>query len=175
MTESNILRWIKDNLSGYIDQAIIDSNYSQDLLAGMTMRETGFLIARYIGEGKTPEEIHKLMKGDYSQRKEETEKQYHGYGYIQIDIGSYPDFIKSGDWQDPLKSYKKAVAVLNEKSVELGKYNIHALEAIVAAYNCGAYNARRALEKGNDVDLYTYQHNYSKEVDRYRGLYLTLS
>lgn len=174
MTESNILSWIKTNLSGYIQQAIKGSQFTEEHLAGMTMRETGFLIARYVGEGKMVEEINLLMRGDYGQRKGEDKKQYHGYGYIQIDIGSYPDFINSGDWQNPLKSYEKAIHVLNEKATELAKYNITSLQAITAAYNCGSYGARKGINKGNDPDLYTFNHDYSKEVIRFSEIYKSL-
>lgn len=187
MTEKQTLLWIKLHLAVYINQAIADAKtknaqliYTEDWLAGMTYRETGFLIARYVAAGKQPAEIHKLMRGDYSQRKNETAKQYHGFGYMQIDTGSYPDFINLGYWKDPLKTYSKAISVLEEKRIYLfasNRFNaadfsidnVH--QAITAAYNCGQSNVSKALREGKDVDLYTHQHNYSAEVWRFRKIY----
>src|SRR5215210_2612007 len=49
----------------------------------------------------------------------------HGYGLMQIDDRSYPDFIRSGDWKDPRKNIFKGAEVLDEKfryiSANLGK------------------------------------------------------
>ncbi|MGK3945571.1 hypothetical protein ABK046_45420, partial [Streptomyces caeruleatus] len=93
--------------------AIADSGttlYTEDWLAAMAMREVNFLIARHAA--KPLAEVAKLMRGDYSQRTGETKPQYHGYGFWQIDTGSFPDFISSGDWQDPYKCCMKAISVL---------------------------------------------------------------
>lgn len=175
MTEKQTLQWIKTHLGEYIREAIKGTIYTEDWLAGMCYRETGFLIDRYVTQGKTPEQIHGLMKGDYGQRPGETAKQYHGFGYWQMDTGSYPDFINSGDWKDPLKIAKKAVSVLNEKKASLEAKGISSEAAITASYNCGQGNVVKALRAGKDVDYYTHQKNYSKEVNRFREIYKTLS
>lgn len=183
MTEKDILSWININLGDAIDKAIIharenfpDHPYTKDWLAGMIMRETGFLIARYIKAGTKPEIIHTLMRGDYGQRPGEKEKNYHGYGYPQIDIGSYPDFVKSGDWKDPFKTCLKAIEVLEEKRQYLvPKFpnlqgdGLH--RAITAAYNCGQGRIAQALNEGKDIDARTYNHDYSREVWRFREIF----
>lgn len=174
MKEHSTLQWIKDNLSIYIKSAVEGTIFTEDWLAGMAMRETGILIMRYVPRGYDFKKICSLMRGDYSQRKDETEKEYHGFSFWQIDIASYPDFISSGDWQDPAKSAIKCVSVLNEKSAELAKYNITSQEAITAAYNCGSYGVRKGISKANDPDIFTYNHDYSKEVGRFREIYKTL-
>lgn len=186
MKEHEILSWINTNLGPVIDKAISEAKtknpdliYTRDWLAAMAMRETGFLIARYVGQKMKAEVIHSLMKGDYSQRQGETEKQYHGFGYWQIDIDSYPQFIKSGDWKNPFKTCLKAIAVLEEKRIYLvPKFpNLQGdslARAVTAAYNCGQGNIQKVLILGQDIDNRTHQHNYSAEVWRYREIFKTL-
>jgi hypothetical protein len=174
-----LLLWIKENLGGAIQTAVAGSAYSEDWLGAMVARETGFLITRYVNQGLSPAEVHFRMKGDYGQRPGETDKQYHGFGYWQIDIGSYPDFVNSGDWQDPLKTATKAVSVLDEKRNYLLAANLNldpdTLErATTAAYNCGQGNVVKALNKHVDVDSYTFSQNYSAEVFRFRAIYQKL-
>lgn len=186
MTEREILSWIKINLGPIIDKALEEAKkknpdlfYTKDWLAAMVMRETGFLIARYLEKKMKVEVIHSLMKGDYGQRQGEKEKSYHGFGYWQIDIGSYPQFIKSGDWKDPFKTCMKAITVLEEKRMYLEpKFpnvkgdSLH--RAITAAYNCGQGNVQKVLLVGQDIDARTHQHNYSAEVWRFREIFNSL-
>jgi hypothetical protein len=181
MGEKETMQWILDNLGEIIRRSIDDSKvinpellYTPDWLAAMCYRETGFLIARYVGQGKRPEAIHQLMRGDYSQRPGEKEKDYHGFGYWQIDVASFPDFIISGNWKDPYKTCMKAIAVLEGKRKYLQKRTritdeaLH--RAITAAYNCGEGNVMKVLDKGQDIDIRTHQHNYSAEVWRFRAI-----
>jgi hypothetical protein len=187
MTERDILIWINKNLGTAIDRAIVaarekfpDHPYTKDWLSAIIMRETGFLIARYVKQGVRPEVIHTLMRGDYSQRPGEKEKSYHGYGYTQIDIGSYPAFVKSGDWKDPFKVICMAIAVLEEKRAYLQPRfpnlqgdGLH--RAITAAYNCGQGNVAKVIEAGQDIDARTYNHDYSREVWRFREIFKTIT
>jgi hypothetical protein len=182
MTERETIRWITTVLGPIVDRAIDFSRqknpallYTRDWLTGMCYRETGFLINRYVTQKLPVATIHTLMKGDYSQRQGETEKSYHGFGYWQIDIGSFPDFVKSGDWKDPYKTCVKAISVLEGKRIFLQKKlqglvdeRLH--RAITAAYNCGEGNVLKALTAGKDVDIYTHQDNYSAEVWRFREI-----
>ena len=183
MTERDILKWIDKNLGSAIERAIVaarekhpDHPYTKDWLAGIAMRETGFKIAEFTKDGFAPERIHLIMRGDFDQRKGEKEKNYHGFGYPQIDIGSYPDFVKSGDWKDPFKSFVKAISVLEEKRIYLEpKFpnlqgdSLH--RAITAAYNCGQGNVAHVIEEGKDIDARTYNHDYSREVWRFREIF----
>src|SRR5436190_18492056 len=110
MTDLQALQWIKDNLGRYIKTAlelVPGTIYTEDWLAAMAYRETGILIHRYVPTGIPFKQICEKMKGDYGQRPGETEKQYHGFSFWQIDTGSYPDFINSGQWKDPVQSCKK--------------------------------------------------------------------
>ena len=178
MTEKETLRWIRDNLGTDIKTALKEP-YTMDWICAMCYRETGFLINRYVKGGHKPEFIHAQMKGDYSQRKGETKKQYHGYGYMQIDTGSYPEFIKSGAWRQPLAVFVKAVSVLEEKRIYLQKsfplmVGDQLYRAITAAYNCGQGNVAKAIRQGFGVDHYTHQKNYSQEVWRMREVFRSL-
>lgn len=177
MTEKQILQWVKTNLSPIIDKAIADSQpviYTTDWLAAMAMREVNFLIAR--NASKPFHVVCELMKGDYGQREGENEKSFHGWGFWQIDTGSFPMFVKSGDWQDPYKCCKKAIEVLEGKRKYLATHlpNLSGNElnrAITAAYNTGEGNVFKSIANGKDPDTTTHEHNYSAEVWRYRDIY----
>ena len=184
MTQERILYWIRDNLSDVIKKALSQDDsliYTEDWLAGMAYRETGFLIGRYADKKMAADAIHSIIKGDYGRRPGELEKQYHGFGYWQIDIGSYPEFIKSGMWKDPYNTCLKAIRVLEEKRKYLtNHFDISTLDAdtfhraITAAYNCGQGNVLKALKRSYDVDRYTHQGDYSKMIWEYRNAYKKL-
>lgn len=178
MTEKEISLWIKKNLGPVIQTALQGNTvYTEDWLAAMAQREVGFLIARYNTAPLIT--VASLMRGDFSQREGETQKQFHGYSFWQIDVNSYPEFIKGGDWKDPLKSCLKAIAVLTEKRSYITDHmpglSGDALDrANTAAYNCGPGSVMKALIHREDVDQHTYNHDYSKEVWRFRTLYKSL-
>ena len=187
MTDTQILQWIKSNLGSIIRQAINDSNgastpYTEDWLAGIAMRETGELIARYAPQQPDVNIVSSLMRGDYSQRPGETEKQYHGFGFWQIDIHSFPDFIKSGNWKDPYKCCCQAIADLESARAYLTAHAPDEITSnqdlfnhyITAAYNCGSGNEMKVIELKEAVDNYTTGHDYSKAVFTYAGQYSIL-
>lgn len=187
MTTTDILKWIDQNLKEVIDQAIEDSKkanpnliYTPDLLIAMTYRETGELIAKRIGEGFKVPEIWAHMTGDYTQRKGESQPHYHGFGLIQIDIASFPEFINSGDWKDPYKCYMMAIKVLEGKRKILEAHfpklgGEELLKATVAAYNCGEGNEISVITQNKDIDAYTCDHNYSADVWSKRAIYLNIT
>jgi hypothetical protein len=183
MTTRDVLIWIHRNLRPYIDNALIVKKqnnpnliYTPDWLVGITYRETGGLIARYASQGMKPEVTHAMMRGDYSQRPGEKEKSYHGYGYTQIDIASFPSFVKSGKWKDPLQCYLMAIDVLEGKRHYIEPHlpqlvgdDLH--RAITAAYNCGEGNVVKVVIAGQDIDSRTTDHDYSKDVWQRRNFY----
>lgn len=179
MTEKSIIYWIRDNLGSVMRQALASWDgviYTEDWLGAIAYRETGILINRYATKGITLENIALLMKGDYTQRKGEDKPQYHGFSFWQIDVHSYPEFIKSGEWKDPLISCNKAISVLESKRKYLqSKFKLLAGEsldrAITAAYNTGEGNVRNSIIAGRDVDSTTTGHDYSRAVWKYRSIY----
>ena len=185
MTNTQTLQWIKTNVGPAIDQAIGDSGttvFTEDILAAIHMRETGDKVILLLQEGHTVPGIFSLLKGDYSQRPGEAQASYHGYGGWPSDIGSFPDFIASGDWQDPYRCCLKAIEVLTGDMNYLKthypfaqiKTDADLLQATIAAYNCGAGEERKILNQGLYFDAATYQHNYSAQVLQFRQLYLAL-
>jgi hypothetical protein len=182
MTDEDVLKWIKRNISPFIIKAREDrptSIYTEARLAGIACRETGQLIAKYIPVQKDPLIICSILRGDYTQRYGETTKQYHGFGITQIDIGSFPGFIKSGDWKDPYKCFLKTIDILNGKKAYLEKHyetvsGESMIHYITAAYNCGEGNEAKVMQQHLDPDAYTTGHNYSNEVARFEEIYLTI-
>lgn len=182
MNNIDIARWIKNNLSPFIKEAIKTKGtqlYTEAWLAGITMRETGILIARHAPLTKDLHALASVMMGDKSQRPGETTAWYHGFGFTQIDIASFPDFIKSGDWKDPLKVYLKTIDVLEGKRryivarfANLQGDNLK--RYITAAYNCGEGNEAKVISKHIDVDAYTANHDYSKKVFEFAEIYNNL-
>lgn len=180
MTNTQILKWIKVNLASDIKKSIAESDlYTEDWIAGMICRETGGLIARYAPVQKDVAMIAASMKGDFTQRPGETEKQYHGFGFIQIDIGSYPDFVKSGNWKIPLKNFQQAVSCLEfSRKYLLLHFPTLAGDGlkhyVTAAFNCGVGNENKVITKQLDPDAYTAGHDYSKAVFEFAAIYMTL-
>jgi hypothetical protein len=180
-TDEKMMQWIKDNLGSIIKNAVANSIYTEDWLAGICARETGFLFIRYANQSLSFDQICTLMKGDYGKRPGDARKIYHGFGFWQIDIGSFPKFISSGLWTDPLATAQMAVEVLNGKKIYLQQKGWQAKlsetmweRAVTAAYNCGEGNVNKALSKNLDIDYYTFSKDYSKEVFRYRNIYQNL-
>jgi len=172
-TEAGICKWVHAKLAPFINDAIKGTIYKEDWLGAMVVRETGCLITKYVNAGKSFDEICSLMRGDYSNGK------YHGFSFFQIDVRSFPEFINSGLWINPQASAKKAVDVLEDKREYLLKYKAQLGNnfdrAITAAYNSGAGSVARAISNGFNVDKYTSHGNYSADVFRLRGIYLSIS
>lgn len=192
MTNTEILRWIKLNLGSIISDELTAVRaktptipYTEDWLGAIVMRETGELIAKRISQatgipsGAMLGKIASLMTGDYSQRPGETEKSYHGFGFFQADIGSFPAFIKSGGWKDPVKACVMAIAILEGKRTYLVHHyptlvGDELARAITAAYNCGEGNVGHVIDAGGDIDARTTGHDYSKNVWEFRETYRNL-
>jgi len=183
MTNTDILQWIKKNLGPIIISSIERAKaknpallYTEDWLGAIACRETGGLIARY--PNATLVDVSSVMRGDYTQRPGEIEKQYHGFGFWQADIASFPAFVKSGNWKDPAKACDMAIDILEGKRAYLHSHSQLEGEdldrAITAAYNCGEGSVIKALAAALDIDIRTADHNYSRNVWEFRALYKSL-
>jgi hypothetical protein len=132
-------------------EAANDKKFPPEVLMGIASRETNM----------------ENIKGDFRGGI------YHGYGLMQIDVGSYPDWIKSGAWHNPLEGIKKGAEVLAEKRREVAnaakasgqRLTEGALERIsIAAYNCGASPAYKHWRSNTDPDESTTGKDYSQDV-----------
>ncbi|MDR3625322.1 MAG: peptidoglycan-binding domain-containing protein [Ignavibacteriaceae bacterium] len=166
-SEADLFKWIHENLGNFIQQSIKNTIYTEDWLGSIAARETGFLIVKYVNRGKGFDEIRILMKGDFRGGI------YHGYGFWQADINSYHQFIVDGKWQDVQACSSLAIDCLERKRKFLIRYFPYAdlSRAITAAYNTGEGNVFNSLVKNHDVDLTTFNGDYSKEVFRMRDIY----
>jgi hypothetical protein len=169
MKERELLQLLLDNLKDYIEPVVKDTRYDLAWIIALANRECGWKVAQQLNKGMSITDSLTNMKGDYI-----SGKGYQGYSPFQIDIKSYPDFINSGDWKDLEKAAEKCINVLEEKRKSLVSYGWTEDKlgltlfnrAITAAYNCGQGNVNKALKNGKDVDAYTFNHDYSKDIFR---------
>ena len=106
----------------------------------------------------------------------------HGYGIMQIDDRSFPDWCHSGVWKDPRSAILKGVQVLDGKREDIinnqgkrirfagttfvGKDNLtqdEILRTSLAGYNSGWWAYYNLSVKG-DPDLRTTGKNYSSDT-----------
>jgi len=183
--DREILVWIKKELGETIRKAVADSgtDFEESLLGAMVLREVGVIISRNVPKKLSMMDISGITRGDYTKRKNDKEEMYHGYSYFQIDIDSFPDFVKSGNWKDPYKSCLMAIKVLEgkrkyiaSKCPELDEKSLY--RATIAAYNYGEGTACKRIKAKQDIDLGTAHNNYSKLVleckECYEGLFKTV-
>lgn len=182
MTNTDVLKWIKREIGPYIQRALLarpGSMYTEEWLAGIACRETGQLMGIYIPKKSDPLTICSILRGDYTQRLGESQKQYHGYGITQADIASFPEFVKSGDWKDPFKCFVKTIDILNGKKAYLLNHESTLAgdslkHYITAAYNCGEGNEMKVINQHLDPDAYTTGHNYAAVVFDFAEIYKNL-
>lgn len=106
----------------------------------------------------------------------------HGYGIMQIDDRSFPDWCHSGLWKDVSSGIQKGALVLDSKREAIrkgqgktlkigglsfvGKANLTPSELLrtsIAAYNAGLW-AYYGLSKKGDPDFRTTGHDYSADT-----------
>lgn len=195
MNERQMMIWIKKNVAPIVQKAIEETGekyFTEDDLCAICYREVNNLLFRFVPTNMQFEVLCSLMKGDYSKRDADKEKIYHGFSFWQIDIGTNLDFIKSGEWKNPLKACKKALQILNGKKKVFDQlYSGEQLQRIIfASYNCGEGNVKKALRKSAEgklfahnnepltfekvCDYYTHERNYSQKVMQYKTTYKSI-
>lgn len=116
----------------------------------------------------------------------------HGFGIMQIDIGSYGDWCTSGAWKDVGASIQKGALVLNSKrdqirsgqgqNLTIGHQNFvggdgltddQLLRISIAAYNAGLW-AYYGFSVDGNPDEKTTQGNYSADTLRRAAVFKTL-
>jgi hypothetical protein len=152
--------------------------YTEEWLAAIAYQETGPLLHRYIAREMEFDDICTLMRGSYSRRNREPKKRFHGFSFWQLDMGSYTDFLLSGDWKHPFRSCLKLIDILEKKRKFLVTRcrlkGDELCQAITAAYDCGQGNVIKAIKNDLPIDHFTYRKNYSTEIWKVRQEYLKL-
>lgn len=128
-----------------------ENNFATETLMALASRETNMTNER----------------GDYHDGK------YHGFGILQVDIGTDPAWINAGKWKDVHESIIHGVGILVSKRNEvanLAQAANHALSdegllrVSIAAYNCGSGPAYHNFINHADPDKGTTGHDYSADV-----------
>lgn len=110
-----------------------------------------------------------------------------GYGLMQIDKRSFPDFVRSGDWRNARKGIMKGAEVLmqkwkdfaanigkeasvkSSKTGRISKYigvkatGTTAQRIVISGYNCGRWS-QYAYANDYDIDRYSTGGDYGKDV-----------
>lgn len=89
---------------------------------------------------------------------------YRGYGLMQIDVGTDPAFCAKWRPEQVDGSIERGAAILAVKRKQLAAADCVDLRAIASAYNCGAANVLRALNRKLDPDVATTGGNYGADV-----------
>jgi hypothetical protein len=176
--EGNVANWTKSDLQrqfqaaktkgwiAYFQKAASDYEFAPELLLGIASRETN--MKNIVGDGG------------------------HGYGIMQIDDRSYPDWCHSGGWKDVNACIQRGALVLDGKREQIrsgegkslkvggmtfrGASNLSATDLLhvsIAAYNCGLW-AFFSFSKGADPDAKSTGRDYSKDVLNRTQVFATL-
>ena len=115
----------------------------------------------------------------------------HGYGIMQIDVGSFPDWCHSGIYQNASAGIVKGAQVLDMKreSIRLGQGkrltvggkaftgkrlgDNDLIWVAVSAYNCGLW-AYYNYSTGRDVDATSTGHDYGADTLKREQVFNTL-
>ena len=89
---------------------------------------------------------------------------YHGYGVMQVDIGTQPDFCRTWTAGEAQGSIHCGAQVLAGKRNYLAHRGITDLKAVAAAYNTGEGNVFRSIRAGADPDRTTSGGDYGFDV-----------
>ena len=98
------------------------------------------------------------IKGDFRDGK------YHGFGIMQVDIGTNPDFCNSWTESNVEQSIEFGTRILQGKRDYLAGKNITDVKAIAAAYNTGEGNVAKSIAAGRDPDHTTTGGDYGSDV-----------
>ncbi|HTP30596.1 MAG TPA: hypothetical protein VMJ75_00390 [Candidatus Acidoferrales bacterium] len=155
-TETDLTRQLKHaTASGWIphfDAAAQQNNFDTEFLLAIASRETNLL----------------NIKGDFH------DGAYHGFGIMQVDVGTDPAFCASWTPDQVEASVQRGTQVLAGKREALAAKGITDPKAIAAAYNTGQGNVIRSLASGADPDRTTTGHDYGSDVMARRDVFVKL-
>jgi len=164
-SEAETLRMIRRLYGAFFISAAAHFQHRPEILAGICMRESAG------GNSPLLDKQGPEGRGDGG----------HGYGLMQIDDRSFPEFCKGTLWMDAYENIKFGAWVLARKRRYLSSQTLgYALttadleRAAVAAYNAGEVRVLKLIQQHEDVDLMTANKNYSAEVLRLAEIYRSL-
>ena len=155
-TESDLTRQFNHAKSSgwipYFAGAAQSNRFDTELLLAIASRETNM----------------QNIKGDFH------DGAYHGFGIMQVDVGTDPDFCAQWTPDQVEGSIKRGTQILAGKRDSLAAKNITDLKAIAAAYNTGAANVIHSIQTGADPDRTTTGHDYGSDVIARRAVFTKL-
>jgi hypothetical protein len=90
-----------------------------------------------------------------------------GRGLMQIDFDAH-EFARSGNWTDPAANIEYGAGVIEQSRAFLARATtldgVDLWRAALAAYNCGAGNVVKAIQRKLDVDFFTSGRNYGRDT-----------
>lgn len=106
------------------------------------------------------------MRGDFRGGK------YHGHGIMQVDIGTAPEWCRSGAWKDVNASIQKGTSILADKARQLRKDwpadRPRTLQqfywVLAASYNHGVPDSLHDFLQDGNPDKDTTGHDYGQDV-----------
>lgn len=90
-----------------------------------------------------------------------------GHGLMQIDSGTWGDWIAANNWQDPYTNVKKGAEILSSDMDYFANKGVEGddqVQAALAAYNHGPGNVWGNIQAGLPLDTGTAGGNYSSDV-----------
>jgi hypothetical protein len=111
------------------------------------------------------------MKGDFRKSKHFPKGGYHGYGIMQVDVGTDPQWIASGAWVNDISAaIMRGTKILGDKRNELnrmweGSRTLQQfLWVLAASYNTGSGRAYPSFKNHGNPDRTTTGKDYGKDV-----------
>lgn len=147
-------KWTKDNLHSQFNRAKAQG-WIPFFVAAAT--EFGFLPEELMAIGSRETNLTNI-RGDFRGG------QYHGFGIMQVDIGTDPGFASRGDWKDVSKAIRRGTEILASKREELKKMGLFSNVNMYCAYNCGSGNVKKAVAQGKDPNSRTTGKDYGSDV-----------
>src|SRR5215471_8403512 len=133
----------------YFDEAAQQYEFPVELLLAIASHETNM----------------RNIKGDFRNGV------YHGYGIMQVDIGTDPEFCRNWTPEKVKESIDRGTQILVGKRSYLAGHHITDLKAIAAAYNTGEGNVARSVAAGRDPDSTTTGGDYGRDVLARMGVF----
>ncbi len=126
----------------FFESSATAHGFAPEFLMGIASRETNM----------------QNIKGD------ERDGVFHGFGIMQVDVNSFPDFCKSWTPDQVAPSIDFGARVLAANRDFLARRHILDLRSIAASYNTGAGNVCQSYARHRDVDSTTAGKNYGRDV-----------